>query len=438
MKPEVGNVIDRLRRSRSLPWLRVIDDARLDGAVPEDPTSLAVASPYQWLLRRIGDGVRLTQAGYLPPALVTEAMTELGWQDRWIGKYNREDMTMPILELRESAQRFGLLRKYRGRLLPTKVGQYLIDDSSALWWHLADRLPDGRAQPARQAGVLHLLTVAAQHPQDDALLADGMSILGWVQRDGWQTLTPNEAYAAARDTWMTFDRLGLLPHTRWDNPRPRPSDAAVALARAALVGRAEPASRTTLRRSPQRRQQAIQLTVSLRHIKPRIWRRLLVPASLTLRELHAVIQAAMGWDDYHLHLFEIAGVLYGDVEEIDDGPIGNEEAFTIGQAAEKASTFRYEYDFGDGWEHDIRVDKVLPSLGIGTPQLTGGSRACPPEDCGGPWGYQELLDVLADPSHPEHQERLEWAGGEFDPEAFDIEATNANLDLYHRHTRPGH
>lgn len=232
---------------------------------------------------------------------------------------------------------------------------------------------------------------------------------------------------------MVFDALDLLPRRlSYGQPQP-PSAAAVALARAALIGPADPPAPAPPR-TPPRSEPAIQLTVSLRHVEPAIWRRLVVPASLTLRELHAVLQTAMGWEDCHLHVFEVAGVLYGDIEEM-DGRLGNEETFTVARAAEAASTFRYEYDIGDGWEHDIRFDQTLPGVGVGTPHLTGGARACPPEDCGGPWGYSHLLEILADPSHPEHEVRVQWVGGEFDAAAFDLQGTNANLELHDRQTR---
>jgi hypothetical protein len=88
----------------------------------------------------------------------------------------------------------------------------------------------------------------------------------------------------------------------------------------------------------------------------------------------------------------------------------------------------YEYDFGDSWEHVIKVEKILPAMpGVRIPLCLAGKRACPPEDCGGAWGYEHLLEVLRDPAHEEHNEMLEWLGGEFDPEAFDIDATNVEL-----------
>jgi len=424
----VAPVVDRLRAARRRSWLQIIDDAALDRPAGQDDAPAAVVAPCRWLLERVGGGVRLTKAGYLPPVLVSEAMAALGWQDDWIGKQNREDQTLPILELRESAQRLGLLRRYRGQLQVTKLGHRLIDDPVGLWWHLAERLPVARSEAERDAGVLYLLTVAAGRSEDDALLADGMSILGWAPRGGHQPLSSAAAFAAARDTWVVFYRLGLLARRRrWDEPEPPPSSQARILARAALLGRTVRTEQTSGPNPGHSSERAVQLTVTLRDVEPAIWRRLVVPATLTLRELHAVIQTAMGWEGYHLHLFDVNGVLYGDVEEIEGRPRGDEETFTVGQLADAVGAFSYEYDFGDGWTHDIVIDQVVASVGPGTPHLVGGARACPPEDCGGPWGYEHLLEVLADPTHEEHEHLLDWVGGAFDPEAFDLAKTNADL-----------
>lgn len=437
MRTEVETIVEQLHRARSLPWLRVIDDADLDQpAEPDDTAELAVAR-YRWLLERVGGGVRLTQAGYLPPALVSEAMVALGWQHEWIGRHNREDQTLPILELRVSAQRFGLLRKNRGQLLVTKVGRDLVADPIGLWWHLAQRLPDARSEPERHAGVLYLLTVAAGRALDDALLAEGMTILGWAERGTRQPAAPSAAFAAARDTWAMLRRLGLLERRlHWDAPEPPPTRHARTLARAALLGRTGTAA-SDAESKPERRtpEQAVQLIVALRDIEPPIWRRLVVPASLTLRELHAVIQTAMGWQDHHLHMFDVDGVLYGDVEEIEGDPLGDENSMTVGGAAAAVPEFSYEYDFGDSWAHDIRIEQIVASVGTGTPHLIGGARACPPEDCGGPRGYEELVESLGDSRHQEHEHLLGRVGGSFDPEAFDVATTNANLELYDRHTR---
>lgn len=412
--------------------MRAIDAADLDAPVGEEPDADVVLASYRWLLDRVRDGVKLTQAGYLPPSVVKAAMTELGWAEDWYGKNNREDVTLPVLELRASAQRFGLVRKYRGHLVPTRIGRTLADDPVGLWWHVANALPDARSEPQRHAGVLYLITVAAGLAENDAMLAEGMTILGWTERGTYQRLSPSAAFGAARDTWAVFRRLGLLPGTR-RHADGVPTSAARRLSRAALLGREQ---RAVAAAPPPRRrasESALQLRVSLRDTD--VWRRLVVPASLTLRELHAVLQTAMGWEDYHLHLFDVDGVLYGDVEEIEGQPMGDEQTFTLGQAAGAARELVYQYDFGDSWHHDIVVEQAMPSVGTGTPHLVDGAGACPPEDCGGAGGFENLLEVLADPTDEEHEEMLQWVGGSYDPGAFDIEMLNAALDLYDRHTR---
>jgi hypothetical protein len=154
VKPAISEVVERLRQSRAVPWLRVIDDAGLDDPAEDEPDPGAVVKPYRWLLKRIGSGVRLTEAGYLPPRMVTEAMAALEWEEDWIGTHNRENLAIPILELRESAQRLRLVRKNRGDLLVTKVGRRLLDDPSGLWWHIAERLPDAVSEPQRHGGAL--------------------------------------------------------------------------------------------------------------------------------------------------------------------------------------------------------------------------------------------------------------------------------------------
>lgn len=165
-----------------------------------------------------------------------------------------------------------------------------------------------------------------------------------------------------------------------------------------------------------------QLKVTLLDTKPPIWRRVLVDGASTLDHLHEVIQAAFGWWGYHLHDFEDGRTRYAVPDPDDDwGPPSRDERGTrLDSIAGEGSKLTYTYDFGDNWRHRIVVEEILrPDASITVPACTGGRRACPPEDCGGPWGYRELLDVLADPTHPEHREQLEWIGRPFDPEAFD-------------------
>ena len=178
-------------------------------------------------------------------------------------------------------------------------------------------------------------------------------------------------------------------------------------------------------------QKVYQLKVTLLDIEPPIWRRILVPHNIRLDKLHSVLQVVMGWTDSHLHEFTIDGVSYGDpsiemdmVEEAED-----ETKFRLHKVVPREEgKFHYLYDFGDSWEHEILVEKILP-LGKGTryPVCLAGKRACPPEDCGGAPGYENLLESLKDPSHPEHENMFDWLPGDFDSEKFDIEAVNRRL-----------
>ena len=181
----------------------------------------------------------------------------------------------------------------------------------------------------------------------------------------------------------------------------------------------------------------LQLKISLIEIEPEIWRRVLVPDSLTLRELHGVIQGAMGWQDCHLHMFEIGGrhfqTPFEDGLELD---VEDEREHRLDRLVRVKSRFLYTYDFGDDWNHSVKVEKAMPPdsglldpAGRYVPYCIGGARACPPEDCGGPYGYPELLQALAEPDNPDYRELADWARG-FEPEAFDIGETNAEIEAF--------
>lgn len=173
------------------------------------------------------------------------------------------------------------------------------------------------------------------------------------------------------------------------------------------------------------------LKITLQGSQPPIWRRLEVPSDMTLDRLHEVIQDAFGWCDCHMWVFETPEGEYG----MEDPELGHRSAISKkvdGAAPRVGGRIRYVYDFGDDWEHDIEVEDVLTAEpDVAYPRCLTGDRACPPEDCGGIIGYEELLQILADPDHDERGERLEWLGlnsaDEFDPAAFDVAEANEVL-----------
>ncbi|QNE22563.1 plasmid pRiA4b ORF-3 family protein [Kribbella qitaiheensis] len=208
----LGELADAIRSQehRAL-FQQLIEDADLDAPVEIDAdTAAQMVSPYGWLLNRVGaDGIKLTGAGYLPPAHVKAAMADLGLGEAWIGKGNREIQTMPVLHLRESAQAMGLLRKYRGTLSLTKRGQAVRDDPLALWWHLADHMPPAsRDDCETQAGIIFLAAVAAQSTiNPNRTGAEILGAVGWMGIDG-APMTPSMAAQAAWDASTVLYRLG--------------------------------------------------------------------------------------------------------------------------------------------------------------------------------------------------------------------------------------
>jgi hypothetical protein len=175
-----------------------------------------------------------------------------------------------------------------------------------------------------------------------------------------------------------------------------------------------------------------QLQVLLSGTEPIIWRRLQVPGTANLGWLHAVLQVAMGWTNSHLHQFICGEHIYADPSaEFDqyegDPPVLDENKVTLGELLKDIGQgLFYEYDFGDSWEHLVKVEKILPADAstLVTAACLAGARACPPEDCGGIGGYAELLKALKNKKHPEHRSMKEWLGRPFDPEFFDVETTS--------------
>ncbi len=256
-------------------------------------------------------------------------------------------------------------------------------------------------------------TILRARPSADGILLSG-SIDEIEHLQGFVAAEANHQARAtrARVLYRLFDRIedrlrAADPQVRKQTSRSTPSRR-----------RARGANATVYR-----------LRVELADVRPSVWREVLVPAEITLHRLHRVLQDVMGWNDCHLHRFEIGDAFYGalDLEDIFD--VRDERKARLCDAVHAAAArFVYVYDFGDHWTHEITVEGISaadPSLAA--PICLAGERACPPEDVGGPGGYDELLSVLRNPRHPEFKHLRAWAGESFDPEVFDTKSVNARL-----------
>ena len=170
------------------------------------------------------------------------------------------------------------------------------------------------------------------------------------------------------------------------------------------------------------RRQIFQLRVSLADVTPPVWRRVLVPGGYTLDRVHRVFQYTLGWQDCHLHSFDIEGLQYGEPDPEGELTLRDELDARLDAVVTKGGRFLYTYDFGDWWEHEVIVEDVFGAdPDERYPLCTGGERACPPEDVGGPFGYRQFLAALADRAHPEHEPMRSWVGESFDPTSFDAD-----------------
>ncbi|MBI5090863.1 MAG: plasmid pRiA4b ORF-3 family protein [Candidatus Hydrogenedentes bacterium] len=183
------------------------------------------------------------------------------------------------------------------------------------------------------------------------------------------------------------------------------------------------------KRSTSTTESVYQIKITLLQCDPPIWRRILVPGNTTLARLHSILQAAMGWGNMHLHEFLVDGKLYGGPHSHHGADVKNEKTVTLTRVAPKVkSKILYTYNFSEGWQHEIIVEKISAlEEGVRYPKCIDGDRSCPPEDCGGIRGYAELIDVINDPEHPDRNEMLEWVGDDFDPDDFSPNAVNIVL-----------
>jgi hypothetical protein len=185
----------------------------------------------------------------------------------------------------------------------------------------------------------------------------------------------------------------------------------------------------------------VRLKITLDDVEPVVMRRLTVRFGIRLDRLHMVLQAAMGWTNSHLWEFRAGGTGWGPRDpdgDFGDGPHDAAKATLLGVLSDVGGkTIKYLYDFGDGWEHTIKIEKIFPDVpGLAQPFLLEANGRCPPEDIGGPSGYAEFLEAIADPSHERYAEFVEWHGADFKPDTIDLKALEARVEAIANRSRP--
>lgn len=182
-------------------------------------------------------------------------------------------------------------------------------------------------------------------------------------------------------------------------------------------------------KSRSRSTKSYQLRVELKGVKPAVWRRIAVPSTIKLSRLHHILLAVMGWQGGHLHEFNFVDAIYGDADEELESGVEDESRVSLVKALAGSASFTWVYDYGDFWAHKVKLERIV-DLGVPleTAMCITGANACPPEDIGGAPGYEEFLEAIRDPQHPEHQSMLDHCGGKFDPREFDPMQAQERLD----------
>lgn len=468
-----------------LSLLQQATDVTATDPEPTGPTEWAALSAFQWFLDQAADGgLDLTQAGYLKPAFVEQAATVLPSLQDWQGT-TREVDAAPLFHLRTWLQSAGLLRKYKGRLLLTKRGKKAQQDPASLWDLLAELLvpQDDPAKFDDHATALILLK-AAQQSGRLALpeIANLMTEIGW--RVGTAQVT--EYHLFPLPIFLVLANLTDQDPGRHDRRNITPTGAALARATLALgadepdeddldpdvlhslveqgllgpFGEGGPApfgsgfpfgggfpphfsEPTLLPRNSAHLRYVVR--VDLDEATPPVWRRLALSSRLTLDQVHRVLQVAMGWEDYHLHEFTMGpdtkdrsvASFRTDQTDLDDDMSAavHESAVRLDQVlATPGQRLFYQYDFGDSWEHTLKLEKVEPWTAGDLPaRCLTGRRAGPPEDCGGIGGFTEIVEALDGGPLPEVFDSAkhfrDWLPAGYDPAAFDQQTINSRLHI---------
>jgi hypothetical protein len=380
----------------------------------------------------VGDGRKLTQAGYITMADARELVTLLETGDSFtygIGKVIRSSELNSLMLIVDWAVAAKFVRFENDKKIVTVKNKHkILADDDRLWSTLFEAIPKlgdsfyvaGSAERSvfRQqfANIVKVLLDYVRLAQKPQTVTDLKAVAWQVAAQPYalhRYPTQEQANLRSDSNNCTKKTLGVL--ARLDAVEF--ADDIVSLGEQGKrfyrkeLGEAEPGDLL------------YQLKISLENTK--VWRRVEVPASMKLANFHQVIQRAMGWESCHLYQFTVGDKRYAPDDEFMEDLVDEDDSkITIGQLALKHQKFRYWYDFGDDWWHTITIEKHLTAEpDIDYPRCTAGKEACPPEDCGGPWGYKGLLQALADPKHPEHQDMMEWLGldnpSDFNPHTFD-------------------
>ncbi|MDA0352319.1 MAG: hypothetical protein O3A10_08920 [Chloroflexi bacterium] len=446
-----GGLLGRLRHGASI---------ELDGELDRSVLPEATLEPLTWFLRAIGDGVPLTKQGNLAVAFVRKATAERGWY-QW-GNPRSEIDVIELSLLHDFTKTLRAARHRSGRIVLTKRGLAMAAGGRAAFHPVVDWVAagDGAEELIFEVLVIRLLEASISETTlaEEDLHRDIAVVLAecGYRLSERNDISPDEAALLVMPARQLMETLGLcVQRGPWDARVLELTEPGVVTSRAILMARASgpaamqvhvlevpgsrpPSSPSALGAVPDR---VLELRLSLRDIEPPIWRRLLVQSRSTIADLHYLIQGAIGWYDVHLHMFECAdGRVFvanpdPDFEFVGSQPVLDGKGVQLREIlVSPADRLVYSYDFGDGWEHDVVLEAIHPAAEEdNVPRVTDGARAHPPEGCGGPWGYRDLLEALGDPAHERHNFLVDQLDGYeavgFDPERFSLEETNATLDI---------
>jgi Plasmid pRiA4b ORF-3-like protein len=388
----------------------------------------------------LGEGRKLTQTGRIGLADARHLVEVLGTGDRIdpeiggrVFKTTSSEQLPHLTRIVEWMKAARLVRVTGTRLVPVKKNAALTSRPLDLVLALLDAYP--------RLGK----SLFPRNTWRQSLVGDEFAVIG---PELLTTLLVNRDPCPMDDLkQVAFDEIAasylldrLSPQQMETLRRTIDVDVTIAIAALGILGvvvvdqDSDMAEFTALGRSAIRRQRGmaaagdpvLQARITLRYVDdPPVWRQVIIPAAYPLSRVHLVIQAAMGWENYHLHAFQIGKTTYGPDP---DGELGfaDETKARLADVARVRTRIGYEYDFGDGWEHEIVVEaRAVAEADQIYPACIAGEGACPPEDSGGPYGFEELKELLAGPPSAERDEMLEWAGDDYDPARFNLAAANA-------------